>query len=270
MSLIMPICLGLAATGVVVNMAQTKGMFSTQTLKPSFSKLNPLTGFKRMFSMQSIVELGKAIVKIGICGFIGYQLVAEKYPRFLELENGSLPTAAGFIGGVAIELGFKVGGVLLAMAALDYLYQRQKFEKSLKMSHQDIKEEARSAEGDPQLKGRIRATQRQMARRRMMQDVPTADVVLTNPTHLAVALKYDPKKKTAPVVVAKGADLIAEQIKKIARENRVPVMENRPLARAIYKMVEIGDEIPGELFQAVAEVLAFIYHLKSTGRQYVS
>lgn len=267
LGIISPIILGLTVTGLAVNLAQTRLLFTTQPLKPNLARLNPVSGLQRMFSAGSLFELAKALFKVSVCAFIGYQVLAEKYPHFLMLQHASLFTSVGIIGGVALELGFKIGAVLLAMAALDYFYQRQRFEKGLRMSRTELKEEFRRTEGDPQIKARIKQQQRILARQRMMQSVPKADVIITNPTHLAVALQYDAARMAAPVVVAKGERLIAEQIKKVAMEHGVPIVENKPLAQALFKMVEIGEQIPASLYQAVAEVLAFIYQLKLSGQQ---
>ncbi|MGQ9674404.1 MAG: flagellar biosynthesis protein FlhB [Chloroflexota bacterium] len=260
-----PVLLALVVVGLAINAAQTRLLFSTEALKPNFAKMNPIAGLQRMFSGRSLVELGKSLFKISVAGFIGCQILSERYSSFLLLQSASLATQMGTIAGVALELGFKVGAALLAMAGLDYLYQRQQFEKSLRMSRAELKEEFRSTEGDPQLKGRIRQMQKTLARRRMMQSVPQADVVVTNPTHLAVALKYDAARMAAPTVVAKGERFIADQIKRVAREHGVPILENKPLAQALFKMVDIGEQIPASLYQAVAEVLAFVYQLRQTG-----
>lgn len=262
-----PILFALVVVGLVINLAQTRLLFSTEALKPSFGKLNPIAGLQRMFSGRSLVDLGKSLFKISVAGFVGYQILSEKYSTFLLLQSGSLATQMGTIGAVALELGFKVGAALLVMAGLDYLYQRHQFEKGLRMSRTELKEEFRSTEGDPQLKGRIRQMQKTLARRRMMQGVPQADVVVTNPTHLAVALKYDAARMAAPTVVAKGERLIAEQIKKVAREHSVPILENKPLAQALFKMVDVGDQVPASLYQAVAEVLAFVYQLRQSDQR---
>lgn len=261
-----PVLLALVATGLAVNLAQTRLLFSLEAMKPNFGRLNPIAGFQRMFSSRSLVELGKATFKVGVAGFIGYKVLADKFPSLMMLPDASLVTGLGLVGAVALELGFKVGAVLVAMAGLDYLYQRQQFEKNLRMSRAELKEEWRSTEGDPHLKARIRQMQRVFARRRMMQSVPTADVVVTNPTHLAVALKYDAARMAAPMVVAKGERLIADQIRKVAQEHAVPIIENKPLAQALFKMVEVGEQIPASLYQAVAEVLAFIYQLRKSGK----
>lgn len=211
------------------------------------------------------MELAKTLVKLGLVGWIAYGVFMERAPSLVAL-TGADPLAAGAATAAAVfELAFKATLGLLLLAVLDYGYQRWQHERSLRMSLQEVRDEYRQSEGDPQLRARIRRTQRQMASRRMMQAVPTSDVVLTNPTHLAVALRYDAARMAAPVVTAKGADLIAERIKSLAREHRVPVVENKPLARALYTACEIDEPVPAALYQAVAEVLAFIYSLRRPG-----
>ncbi len=265
--IMLPILAGLVLVSLIVNLAQTKLLFSFEAVVPKLSKLNPLSGLKRMFSMRAIVELGKSMFKVTVCGFIGYLVIVNNYSNLLALQNSSLETSLVTIAVVAMQLGLTIGVALIAMAIIDYIYQRQQFESSIKMSKEEVKQEFKQQEGDPQIKGRIRQLQRILSSRRMMQSVPKADVVVTNPIHLAIALKYDPLKDSAPIVVAKGERLLAERIKELAKENGVPILENKPLAQALYKMVEIGDEIPPSLYQAVAEVLAFIYQLRRSGMQ---
>jgi flagellar biosynthesis protein FlhB len=188
-------------------------------------------------------------------------LMGEK-AKLLGLGHAPLESTFSFIASLTLKLGIKIGAILIVLAIFDYIYQKYEYEKSLKMSKQDIKDEYKKSEGDPLIKGKIRAKQRQMAMQRMMQEVPKADVIITNPTHFAVALKYDSNNMQAPTVIAKGADYVALKIKEVAKKNGIITMENKPLARAIFAQVEIGESIPAELFQAVAEVLAYVYKMK--------
>ncbi len=261
-SVVAPVVLAVAATGMVITVVQVGPMFSTQVLKPDLNKINPLVGIKRLWSPRIFMELAKAALKIAVMGFVAQQVIRERYWLLVGLQVSSPASALATLGGIMLEIAQKCGLALLVMAAADYLYQRRSFESGLMMTKQEVKEEAKQAEGSPLVKGKIRSLQRQLARSRMMQSVPDADVVVTNPTHYAVAIEYKPEKMQAPVVTAKGQMLVAQNIKKVAREHGVPVVENPPLARALYAAVEIGDAIPPEMYQAVAEVLAFIYKLR--------
>lgn len=260
-----PIVGGLMVIGLAANFAQVGFTPSLEPLKPSFKKLNPLTGLKKVvISRRSAVELAKNVIKSVIVGLIAWAALDGVISETVPLMDGEPTAIMGFMAKAALGVGFKTGLAFLALSAFDYFYQRFEFEKSIRMTKQEIKEENKEQDGDPQIKGRIRNIQRKIAYKRMMQDVPKADVVVTNPTHLAVALRYDGEKMAAPRVVAKGAGPIAERIKEIARNHSVPVVENKPLARALYKGVEVGDEIPEKLFQAVAQVLAYIYRLRTS------
>jgi len=255
-----PVLLIVLLFAVASNVGQVGFIVATKALKPNFKKLNPFSGLKRLFSMRSIVELVKGLLKIAIIGIIGYLVVMSHYEEYLVLPHQSVMHIAGFMGDVMYDLTFKIAIALLVMAIGDFAYQKYDHEKNLKMTKQEVKEENKQAEGDPQVKGRIRTLQREMARRRMMADIPEATVVVTNPTHYAVALKYDPAAKAdAPKVIAKGKNLIAQKIKEIAAEHGVPVVENKPLARSLFSATEVGDEIPGALYQAVAEVLSQVF-----------
>jgi len=259
---IAPMVLGIMLTSLAVNLVQVGPMFSMSVISFNMGKLNPLTGMQRLFSPRALMELVKSIVKLGVMAFVAYQVVMSRYPTLVSLQAASPEGMLSYLGGIIMELGQKCGLALVLMAVADYIYQRRSFENSLKMSKQDVKDETRMAEGNPQVRGRIRQLQRQYALRRMMQSVPHADVVVTNPTHYAVAIEYKPDRNEAPLVTAKGQNLVAENIKRVAREHGVPVLENPPLARALHRSVEIGDSIPPAMYQAVAEVLAFIYRLK--------
>ncbi|WP_371369002.1 Flagellar biosynthetic protein FlhB [Sporomusa rhizae] len=258
---ILPILLVIMIISMAVNYMQVGFMFSTEILMPDFNKINPLSGFQRLFSKRSLVELFKALFKVSIIGYFIYRFAVIKtddIPRFIKME---LIDSLKLAGSLVIDLAFQIIAVMMVLAAFDYFYQWWQHNQSLKMSKQEVKEEFKQTEGNPQIKSKIKEKQRAIAMRRMMQEIPKADVVVTNPTHLAIALKYE-KNMAAPVVLAKGQDLVAERIKQVARENRVAVVENKPLARALYPIVEIGDVVPPELYQAVAEVLAYVYRLK--------
>lgn len=263
--MIAPMVLAVAATGVAMNLVQVGPMFSTEVIKPDLAKLNPLQGIKRLWSPRVLVELAKSVTKLAVTGFVAFQVIRERYWMLSGLQAASPEGALAILGGTILEIGQKCGLALLVMAAADYLYQRRSHESSLKMTKEEVKEEAKAAEGNPHVRGKIRQLQRQYARNRMMHNVPHADVVVTNPVHYAVALEYKPPRMQAPVVTAKGQLLVAEQIKRVAKEHGVPVVENPPLARALYHSVEIGEDIPPTLYQAVAEVLAFIYRLRNPG-----
>lgn len=249
-------------SNVLATMAQTKMLFSAKAFEFKAERINPLSGLKKMFSMRGFVELIKSIFKIAILFYIFYSILRDEIPMFPRLMDMSAMQAIVY----SSELIFKIvlqSGILFAfLAAGDYLYQWWQYEKNLRMSKQEIKEEYKQLEGDPQIKGRLRSLQQQRSRRRMMQSVPNADVVIRNPTHYAIAIQYDQAKHRAPVVIAKGADAVALRIVAIAEEHGVYVTENRPLARALFETVEIDSEIPAEYYQAIAEVLAFMYRLK--------
>ena len=250
------------AAGVVVafliNIVQVKWKVSTKPLKPKPDKFNPINGFKRMFSKDSLFELVKSIAKIALISIIAYTALKSHMEEIFLLYNITLQQAIAEIGTLVIDVGFRISIIYCIIGAVDYIYQKHKFNEDMKMTKQEVKDEMKNSEGDPQIKGKQRQRMQEASRRRMMQDVPKADVVITNPTHYAVALKYEASTGTAPVLVAKGADLIAQRIKEIARENHVEIVENKPLARMIYTNVEIGNEIPPELYQAVAEILAAV------------
>lgn len=245
------------------NLVQVKWKVSTKPLKPKLDKFNPINGFKRMFSKDSLFELLKSIVKIVMIAIIAYTSIRSHTQEIFVLYHITLNQAIAQIGTIVIDVGLKIAFVYCVIGAADYLYQRHKFNEDMKMTKQEVKDEMKNSEGDPQIKSRQRQRMQEASRRRMMQDVPQADVVITNPTHYAVALKYDAGTGTAPILVAKGADLIAQRIKEIAKENKVEIVENKPLARMIYTNVEIGREIPPELYQAVAEILAAVYRARN-------
>lgn len=257
----LPIMLSIMVIAIVVNVYQVGFNFTLTPLMPKLEKLNPINGAKKMFSKRSLVELVKSIFKIIIIGYFIYQFLKEQMGYLPELIFSDIFASLQFFSGMVFDLAFQICGVLIVLAAIDFMYQKWEHKQSLKMSKQDVKEEMKQSEGDPQIKGKIKQKQRALAMQRMMQEVPKADVIVTNPTHYAVALKYA-EGMTAPVVVAKGQDLVAQRIKEIAKEAKVVIVENKPLARALYAAAEVGDIVPQELYKSVAEVLAYVYRLK--------
>ena len=240
---------------------QVKWKVSTEPMKPSLGKMNPINGFKRMFSKQQLFELVKSIVKVVLIIYIAYLSIKDHQNELFILYEISLNKAIALIGNIIIDTGIRISVVYLAIGIADFIFQKRKFNEEMKMTKQEIKDEYKDSEGDPEIKGRQRQRMREASQRRMMRDVPKADVVITNPTHIAVAIVYnkDDLKHKAPVVLAKGEDYLAKKIKDAAKENNIPIMENKPLARALYATVDIGQEIPPELYEAVAEILAVVY-----------
>lgn len=262
--------LGVAVlAAVAANLAQVGFLFSSQSLVPDLTRIDPLKGVARMFSGRSFVELVKSLLKVGLLGYVVYSYLGSQKEAILSIGTMERTEAGQIIQQILWGLCIRAAATLLVIAILDYVYQKFQFEKSIKMTKQEVKEEFKRSEGDPQIKAQFRRRHREMARKRMMQDVPKADVVVTNPTHLAVALRYDSKKMNAPIVVAKGQRLVAERIKEIARKSGVPIVENKPVARALFADVEIGHPVPVELYQAIAEILAFVYRLKRSGYSHV-
>ncbi|MCX6135316.1 MAG: flagellar biosynthesis protein FlhB [Ignavibacteriales bacterium] len=258
-----PLAIGLVLVGLLANFAQVGFLLTFETIRPKWSKLNPLSGIRNiLISRRSAVELGKGVVKISLIGLVSYFTLDSILSDSLQLIDADANAVMAFMAKGAFAVGLKASAVMLVLAGFDYAFQRLEYERNLRMTKQEVKEEYKMLEGDPLVKGRIKTIQRQIAYKRMMTDVPKADVVVTNPTHLALALKYDLAKMTAPKVVAKGADLIAQKIKEVAKQNNVPIVEDKPLAQALYKAVDIGDEVPEQLFQAVAQVLAYIYRMR--------
>ena len=255
-----PLLFGLVVLGVLANVGQFGFLLSTQTIKPHFSKINPLEGAKRFFSSRSLVELFKALAKVAVIGGFAYQALQDKGALLVSLADMEPAAAAGAVTAMMFSVLWKVAMAFVVLAAVDYWYQRWFFKRNMRMSKEEIKEELKQSEGDPRVRARLRQRARALSRQRMMQQVPKADVVVTNPTHFAVALKYE-AGMDSPLVIAKGERLIAQQIKKIAREHGVPTVENKPLAQALYKACQVGQMVPPELFKAVAEVLAFVYRL---------
>jgi flagellar biosynthetic protein FlhB len=245
------------------NYIQVKWVVSTKPMAPKLSKMSPISGFKRIFSKNTLFELFKSILKIGLICYIAYTSLRDEAGDIYVLYDLSLRQALALVGTLIINVGLKISIVYLIVAILDYAYQKHTFNEDMKMTKQEVKDEYKNTEGDPQVKGQQKRRMQEASRRRMMQDVPKADVVITNPTHLAVALQYDAEKNPAPVVLAKGEDYLAQKIKEVARENDIQIVENKPLARMLYHNVEVGEQIPPELYQAVAEVLAAVYRAKT-------
>ena len=246
----------------VCDVVQVKWKPTSKPLKPKFSKLNPLKGFKRFFSANSIVELIKSLGKLAVVGYVAYSYLKDRLGQVFILYDMSLNQAIALIGEIVTDLGVRIAAVYMVIAFLDFAYQKWKYKEDMKMTKQEVKDEYKNQEGDPQVKSKQKQRMREASMRRMMQQLPEADVVITNPTHYAVAIKYDPDKYDAPYVLAKGENYLAQRIKDIAKENDIEIVENKPLARMLYANVEVGELIPPELYQAVAEVLAFVYHLK--------
>ena len=254
-----PLLLIAIAAAVISTVAQTKGLFNFKSMKPKFSRMSPIKGIKNMFSAKGLMELFKAVVKIVILFYLIYSFVQSNIQLFPKMMNATVAKAAEMTGSMIFEIFKKVAIAFAFLAGFDFIFQRWQYEKNLRMTKQEVKEEYKNTEGDPQIKGKIKQRQQAMSRQRMMQAVPEADVVIRNPTHVAVALKYDREKNRAPVVVAKGLDSVALKIVEIAEENGIKIIENVPLARALYKESDIEREIPSEFYQAVAEIIAVLY-----------
>lgn len=263
LTIIAPVLLIGVMVAVICDIVQVKWQPTTKPLRPKFSKLSPVKGFGRIFSPNSLMELLKSVLKLLVIGYVVYSYLKDRIGQIFILYDITLNQAIGLIGEIAIDLGIRIAMVYMVIAFLDYWYQKWKFHEDMKMTKQEVKDEYKNSEGDPQVKGKQKAKMREASQRRMMQDVPRADVVITNPTHYAVALKYDAQEAEAPVVLAKGTDYLALQIKEKAKEADVEIVENKPLARMLYANVEIGEEIPPELYQTVAEILATVYRLKN-------
>ncbi len=246
----------------ITNLLQVKWKITGKPLQPKFNKLNPVNGFKRIFSKNSLMELVKSVLKLTLIGYVVYDYLKKNMPPIYQLYDISLNQGIAQVGMLVINLGIRIALFYMLIAALDFAYQKIKFKNDMKMTKQEVKDEYKNQEGDPQIKGKQRQRMMEASRRRMMQQLPEADVVITNPTHFAVAIKYEPEVYDAPYVVAKGADYLAQKIKDVAKENHIEIVENKPLARMLYANVDVGSVVPPELYQAVAEVLAFVYHLQ--------
>jgi flagellar biosynthetic protein FlhB len=259
-----PVLGAILLAGLLVNYLQVGVLFTAKPLSPKWSNINPASGFKKIVSTRTLVEALKTILKVGLIGWVAYATVKSAMPELIPAMDMSSVDSLLFMGDLTLRVMTRILGLLLVLAVLDYAYQRWFYLDSLKMTKQEVKDELRQSEGDPLIRTRIRQIQREMARRRMFDAVPRANVVITNPIHVAVALEYKDHMR-APKVVAKGERVVAERIKDQARKHRIPVVENPPLARALFKACPVGAEIPGDLFEAVAEVLAFVYRMNQKG-----
>jgi flagellar biosynthetic protein FlhB len=259
--LLAPLFLLVLIVGFFSTLFQIGWLLTPTPLIPDFAKLNPITGMGRFFSRKSLVEIIKSLIKVTLVGWIAYSTVLDNFREALILVDASIGTTLSYLARVSGLILAKVCGLLILIAFLDFLFVRYELEEKMKMTKQELKEEFKETEGDPHIKAQIRVIQQQMARKRMMAEVPKADVIVTNPTHLAVALRYQAKEMDAPVVVAKGADYVAMRIREIAMENDIPIVENPPVARLLHK-IDLGQRIPEDLFKAVAEILAYVYTLK--------
>jgi len=260
--IIFPIVVPIMIMGIVASLMQSGFIFTNEPLKPDLKKLNPISGFKKIFSTRSLVDLVKNLAIVTTIALVAYDFIKSNYLDIMKYGSLKIEAILSIFGSLVVNIFFKISIIMLIISISDYAYQRYKHNKDLKMSMQEIKEEYKQQEGDPQIKSKIRQKQREMASSRMMQAVPDATVVITNPTHLAIAIKYEQGGEGAPIVVAMGADNVAIKIKEIASESDVPIIENKPLARLIYKELDIGSEIPADMYQAVAEILAVVYKLK--------
>lgn len=252
---------GFAIT-LVISIMQVGWKISGKPLHPKLDRFNPVNGVKRIFSKDSLFELVKSIVKIAVIIYIAYSSIKDHADDLFILYDISLWQAVALCGDIVISTGLKISLVYLVVGIADFIFQKFRFKEEMKMTKQEVKDEYKNTEGNPEIKGKQRQRMREASRRRMMQDVPKADVVITNPTHLAIAIKYDPEENRAPIVLAKGEDYLARKIKELARESNVEIVENKPLARMLYANVDVGGEIPPELYQAVAEILAMVYNMR--------
>lgn len=262
LSIVAPLMLIGFVLAFICDLVQVKWKPTTKPMHPKFSKLNPVKGFKKFLSVHSLVELIKSVAKILLIVYVCYTYLADKWVLLIDMYDLSLMQSLQLVATTVTDLGLRISEVYMIIAALDLIYQKVKFKNDMKMTKQEVKEEFKQAEGDPQVKSKIRQKMMEVSRRRMMQALPQADVVITNPTHYAVAVKYDPQVADAPIVIAKGEDYLAARIKEVAREHKIEIVENKPLARMLYANVDVGQMVPPELYQAVAEVLAFVYHLQ--------
>ncbi len=257
-----PVVGGIAVIGVGANLMQTGFLWRREGLDWDFSRISPIGGFSRLFSIRTFSELVKSWLKVLAIGGTGYLAIRDDLILFSPLTQFGMETLLPTVGWATFKAALMMGGASLVIGALDYGYQRFEWERGLRMSRDEVKEESRAAEGDPGVRAKIRSTQKELARKRMMAAVPTADVIVTNPTHLAVALRYDSKAMGAPIVVAKGAGFVAEKIRELGRQHGVMIVENKLVARTLYKLVEVGREVPEDLYRAVAEILAFVYRVR--------
>lgn len=265
-----PLMLGLLIVGCFTNIIQVGFSFTLEPLVPKIERISFTKGFSNLFSKRRLVECFKSLLKVILIGYIGYSILTSVWKHCDKFLNMEINEAFAYAGELTFKIGISMSGALLLLALFDYAYQRWEHEQSIKMTREEFEEEMKQTEGDPKIRSRIRSVQREMARSRMMQEVPMADVVVVNPYEIAVALQYDQTSIEAPKVVAKGARLIAAKIKDIAKDAGVPIVENKPLAQTLFKTVEIGMQIPAELYKAVAEILAYVYQVTSSSTEFQS
>lgn len=266
LSIVAPFFIAFFVVAVAINVAQVGFNLTFTPLVPSFTKFNPITGLAKMFSKKGLENLSKSLAKLGLVMFVVYGVIKNDIYMFFPLIESEVAFSLFSIANICFKIGIRVALIFFIIAIVDFSWQKYSFLQNMKMSKQEVKDEMKRSEGNPQIKAEMRKRMRQMMRGRMMAAVPEADVVVTNPVHLAVAIKYDATTMDAPEVVAKGARLVAENIKELAKENNIPIIENKPLARSLFQAVEVGDEVPEDLFAAVAEVLTYVYQL--TGKSF--
>jgi flagellar biosynthetic protein FlhB len=262
--MLLPVVCGITAVSVTANIAQGGFLWSWEAIGPHFGKVFSLGGLSKLFSPASFVEIGKGVLKMIVVALVAYKIVSDHYEQYLALADMSVGQFCSMLFKVSVEVIIKSTLVLLAIGIADLVYQKRKLKNELKMSKTEVKDEAKQSDGDPHIKGKIRSLRLQMHRNFMMKELPKATVVITNPTFIAIAVRYDQGVDTAPVVVAKGKRLIAERIRDVAKANDIPIVEDKPLARSLYDVAEPGEQIPEEFFAAVAEILAYVYSLKGT------
>lgn len=257
-----PIMLGLLAIGILANYIQVGFLFTSESLVPKFNRINPVEGLKNLFSLKGLMQTAMSIFKLAIIAYVAYSVINENLDKLVNMLAMDVRQILAYTCSLSLEIGIKAGLIFLVLSIGDYAYQRWEHERNLKMTKKEVKEERKREEGDPLIKSRIRKIQQEMASQRMMNEVPESSVVITNPTEIAVAIKHELSSKEIPIVVAKGAGLIAERIREIAKQHEIPIVENKVLARALFRTVEVGEMIPPKLYQAVAEVLAYVYKLQ--------
>ncbi len=263
LNIVLPVFVVMSVVAVGINVVQVGFDLSPKVINPRFDKIDPVKGLKRLFSGRSLFMAVRDSVKLLIVGIVAYKVIESEFEGFFLYPDMTIGQLASALGSLTFSIAIKIGVCILAIAIIDYLYQKHEYEKSIRMSKQEIKEEWKDTEGSPQMKARIRQIQREMSKKRMMAAVPLADVVVTNPTEIAVALKYEREEHNAPYVVAKGERLIAQKIREIAAEYKIPIVEDKPLARSLFKLCDIGEMVPETLYRAVAELLAYVYKLKN-------
>lgn len=262
-----PVMFGLVAIGILANYVQIGFLFTSESLVPKLDRINPIKGLKNLFSLKGLMQLAMSIFKLAIIAYVTYTVINGSLNKLVNLMAMSVRHIFSYTSSLSFEIGIKAGLIFFVLSIADYAYRRWEHERNLRMTKQEVKEEQKREEGDPLIKARIRRIQREMASQRMMSKVPEASVVITNPTEIAVAIKHELGSKEVPVVVAKGAGFIAERIRKIAKHHEIPIVENKVLARILFSTVEVEEEIPPKLYQAVAEVLAYVYRLQGYNQE---